>query len=95
MAFVPLDKKPGVRPIGIGDVPRRILAKAILSIVGNDIQLAAGALQTCAGQDAGAEAAIHAMRNLFEKENTEAVLLVDADNAFNRINRQAALHSIG
>jgi len=44
-----LDKKPGVRPIGIGDVPRRILAKAILYIIGNDIQLAAGALQTCAG----------------------------------------------
>jgi len=83
-----------VHPIGIGDVPRRILAKAILYIIGNDIQLAAGALQTCAGQDAGAEAAIHAMKNLFEKEDTEAVLLVDADNAFNRINCPAALHNI-
>ena len=35
MAFVacrliPLDKKPGVRPIGIGDVSRRIIAKAVL-----------------------------------------------------------------
>jgi len=29
---------PGVRPIGIGDVSRRILAKVILSTVGNDIQ---------------------------------------------------------
>ena len=99
MAFVacqliPLDKKPGVRPIGIGDVPRRILAKAILYIIGNDIQLAAGALQTCAGQNTGAEAAVHAMKNLFEKEDTEAVLLVDADNAFNRINCQAAQCSL-
>ena len=34
------------------------------------------------------------MKNLFEKEDTEAVLLVDADNAFNRINCQAALHNI-
>jgi len=80
--------------LGIGDVPRRILAKAILGIIGNCIQLAAGALQTCAGQDAGAEVAIHAMKNLFEKEDTEAVILVDADNAFNKINRQAALHNI-
>ena len=77
-----MDKKSGVRPIGIGDVPRRILAKAILYIIGNDIQLAAGALQTCAGQNAGAEAAVHAMKNLFEKEDTEAVLLVVANNAF-------------
>jgi len=80
-----LDKKPGVHPIGIGDAPRRILAKAILSIVGNEIQLAAGALQTCAEQDAGSEAAIHAMRNLFEKENTEAIILVDADNALTEL----------
>jgi len=56
--------------------------------------LAAGALQTCAGQNAGAEAVVHAMKNLFEKEDTEAVFLVDAKNAFNKINRQAALHNI-
>ena len=65
MAFVacrliPLDKKPGVRPIRVGDVPRRIITKAILYVIGNDIQLSAGALQTCAGHDAGSEAAIHA-----------------------------------
>ena len=99
MAFVacrliPPDKKPGVRPIGIGNVPQRILAKAILYIIGNDIQLAAGALQPCAGQDAGIEATIHAMKNLFEKEDTEAVVLVDVDNAYNIINHQAALHNI-
>ena len=52
--------------------------------------MVAGALQTCAGQNAGAEVAVHAMKNLFEKEDTEAVLLVDTNNAFNRINRQAA-----
>ena len=99
MAFVacrliPLDKKPGVRPIGVGDVPRRIIAKAILHVIGDDIQLAAGALQTCAGHDAGSEAAIHAMKSIFDDDNTQAALLVDATNAFNLVNRQAALHNI-
>ena len=99
MAFVAcrlitLDKKPGVRPIGIGDVSRRIIAKAILYVIRTDIQLAAGALQTCAGHDAGAEAAIHAMREIFAHENTDAVLLVDVSNAFNQVNRQSALHNI-
>ena len=32
--LIPLDKNPGVRPIGIGDVPQRILAKAILRCIG-------------------------------------------------------------
>jgi len=42
MAFVacqliPLDKKPGVRPIGIGDVSRRIIAKTILNVIRTDM----------------------------------------------------------
>ena len=48
--LIPLNKDPGVRPIGIGEVARRIVAKAILKAVGEDAKLAAGALQTCAGQ---------------------------------------------
>ena len=99
MAFVacrliPLDKKPGVRPIGIGDVPRRIIAKTVLHVISVDTQLAAGALQTCAGHDAGSEAAIHAMKSIFDDEDTHAALLVDATNAFNLVNHQAALHNI-
>ena len=90
MAFVacrliPLDKKPRVQPIGVGDVPRLIIAKAILHVIGDDIQLAAGALQTCAGHDAGSEAAIHAMKSIFDDDNTHAALLVDATVAFNLV----------
>jgi len=59
-----------------------------------DILEAGGPLQFCAGQDAGCEAAIHAMRSVFAEENTEAVLLVDASNAFNSLNRKVALHNI-
>ena len=47
------------------------------------VQKAVGNLQVCAGQHAGAEAAIHAMRKLYDDKECEAVLLVDASNAFN------------
>ena len=73
---------------------RRIIAKAILYVIYTDIQLAAGALQTCAAHYAGAEAAIHSMREIFTHENTDAVLLVEASNAFNQVNCQSALHNI-
>ena len=43
-----------------------------------DILEAAGSLQLCAGQDASNEAAIYAMREVFNDPSTEAVLLVDA-----------------
>ena len=92
--LIPLDKCPGMRPIGVGEVPRRILAKAVLRIVGRDVEEAAGPLQVCAGQDGGCEPAVHAMRRIFHHPDTEGVLLVDATNAFNTINRQAALQNI-
>ena len=38
-----------------------------------------------AGQDAGAQAAIYTMRDIFA--NTDVVLLNDAENSFNSINR--------
>ncbi len=34
---IALDKNPGVRPRGIGDTARRIIAKAILTIISTDI----------------------------------------------------------
>ena len=53
----------------------------------------AGPLQAAGGAKGGAEADIHAMRNIFEDENTDAVILVDVSNAFNSLNRQVALHN--
>ena len=51
-------------------------------------------IQLCTGQISGTEAAVHAVCTLFEQDDTEAVLLVDASNAFNLLNRQTALHNI-
>ncbi len=92
--LIPLDKNPGVRPVGVGEVLRRIIGKSILAILGKDVSKIAGARQLCAGQPGGCEAAIHALRQVFADVGTDAVLLVDADNAFNRLNRAVALHNI-
>ena len=92
--LVALDKQPGVRPIGISEVCRRITAKAILHVVGRDVEEACGHLQKCSGCPAGLEAAVHAMQRIHQDDTTEGILLVDAKNAFNCLNRKVALHNV-
>ena len=92
--LIPLDKNPGVRPIGICEVVRRIVGKAVMAEIKTDVMQAAGPLQLCAGHEAGAEAAVHAMRVIFEDANTDGILFVDASNAFNNLNRSVALINI-
>ena len=59
-----------------------------------DVLETSGSLQVCAGLRSGSEATVHAMHSLFEEEETDAVLLNDASNAFNALNRAAAPHNI-
>ena len=92
--LIPLDKSPGVRPIGIGECIRRIIGKAVMSVIKFDVMEVAGNLQLCAGQTSGCEAAVHSMREIFEDPECDAVLLVDATNAFNCLNRNVMLHNI-
>ena len=93
--LIPLDKGNGeVRPIGVGEVIRRIIGKCVTKVVKQDILESSGSLQVCAGHKSGSEAAVHAINSLFQHEETDAVLLVDASNAFNLLNRAAALHNI-
>ena len=96
-----------MRPIGVGEVIRRIVGKAILSVIGYDIQKAAGAIQLCPGQQVGCESAVHDMKEMFANPDTKGILkemfvnpdtkdilLVDANDAFNNLNRNAALLNI-
>ena len=46
------------------------------------------------GLESSIEAAIHAVRKSFEEENSECLLLVDADNAFNKLIRKVNLENI-
>ena len=65
-----------------------------MTLVKDDVIDATGPTQLCAGQLAGCEAGVHTLNSLFESRETDGVLLVDAANAFNQLNRQAALHNI-
>ena len=51
-------------------------------------------MQLSVGQDAEAETAIHAMKDIFVDVDTNAVLLIDAEDAFISINRKVVLHNL-
>ena len=79
--------------MGIGEVARGIVGKAVMNVVKLDLQQAIGSIQLymCAGKYAGCKAAVHAMEQLFAVDDTEAMILVDTTNAFNLLNRQVTL----
>lgn len=60
----------------IGEVLRRIAGKVVVQIVKKDVIKAAGRLQLFTKQEAGSEAAIHAIHEIFDY----------TENAFNTIN---------
>ena len=78
----------------IGDVIWRILGRTVITTFRRNILESAGDLQLCTGQRAGCEAAIHALSSIFSEDDSDTILLVDADNTFNRINRNGMLHNI-
>ena len=93
--MIPLEKSPsGVRPIGIGEVLRRIIGKAIISELKPDLIDCGGSLQFCTGIKSGCEAAAHSMNEIYKQIDTDGVLLVDASNAFNALNRASLLHNV-
>ena len=51
-------------------------------------------IQVCAGHSEAAETAIHTMSQVFDEEETDGILLIDATNAFNQMNRAVAMHSV-
>ena len=89
-AFLACRFNPRLRPLGVGGVLRRIAGKVVMKVVKEDFKKAAGCLQLCVGE----EAAIQAIQRIFESNKTEAILMVDTENAFNSINRKALLHNI-
>ena len=56
--------------------------------------MSAGNLQLCGGQKSGAEIAIRAATELFEDDVSHGILQIDANSAFNSLNRKVALHNL-
>ena len=67
--LIPLDKNPGIRPVGVGEVLRRIVGKTIAGFLKEEIKEAAGLHQVFAGHSAGSEAAIHAESSVCRGRN--------------------------
>ena len=95
--LIALDKAPGVRPIGIGQIWRRTIAKCVLRATGDSAATASGADQLCVGLSVGAEAAVHTAQTLWRAHADEAdygFLLIDARNAFNEMDRSMMLWNV-
>ena len=92
--LITLDRSPGVWPIGVCKVVQRVVVKAALYVIRDDLQAAVGPHQLRVGQIAGAEAAVQAVRSVFIHYDSDAILLVDAINAFNSLNLCVALYNI-
>jgi len=59
--LVTLDKEPGVRPMGIGEIYHWLMAKCILAMTGCQATAACDNLNLCAGLQAGIKGTVHAM----------------------------------
>ena len=59
-----------------------------------NVTQAASSLQLCARLLADAEAVIRAMYEIFKDHTTECILLIDAENAFNSVNRNVMPYNL-
>ena len=83
-----------MRPIGIGEVIRRIIGRSITECIKTDHKLLGSNYQLCLGQKCRIEYAIHALRDAYQKDENQGILLIDAENAFNSLNRELALKNV-
>ena len=80
----------GTRPIGVGEVVRRIITKTMTKAVKEDVKIATGSIQ-CAGLPGACEAAIKATEEAYQDGKT--ILVLDAKSAFNILSRSETLSS--
>ena len=60
-SMVTLDKRPEVRPVGIGETLRRALAKLVMRVAGAQSKTSCGNLQLCADLEAVIEGESYAV----------------------------------
>ena len=62
--LIALDKQAGIRPVGVGETWRQMMAKCLLRVDGPEAKAACGTTQLAGGLEAGIEDPIHEMRVL-------------------------------
>ena len=95
--LIALNKSPGVRPVGVGETTCRLFSKMTIDANGTEAAIAVGNKQSCIGSPNGIEAAVHTTNDMFKQNknnNNFDVLLVDANNAFNTLNRKHILCTV-
>ena len=88
--LIPLAKNTGARPIAVGEDFRRIIGKVIMATIEADVLQATAPSQLCVGIPSACEAAVEALTQLFGRSEVDGVMLIDASNAFNALNRSVA-----
>ena len=71
--LIPLDKNPGMRPIGIGEVMPIIIRKALTSCLRSDVINTNSNLQLYTGIRSECEIAVHASVDMFEDEKNHEI----------------------
>ena len=78
----------------MGEVLRRIIGRCIARCVSADLKHLGSNIQLCLGQKkCGIEHAIHTLSEKFDADESCSILLIDASNAFNLLNRKLALEN--
>ena len=80
----------GLRPIAIGETIRRLVSKCCCEATTEDAKIIFGPLQVGVATQGGAEASVHAVRQLakeFGEDPGKIMLKVDFSNAFNVVDR--------
>ena len=89
-----LDKCPGVRPIGIGEVMRSITGRIIIDSIRKNLTSFGGNMQLHLGQKCGIEHAIHLLCHSYDDPEIESILLIDAKNLSKMLNGRTALENV-
>ena len=91
--LIALDKCPGVCPIGIGVCLCHVLGCVLALLTGWEARSTCGVDQLTCRMQSGIKGAVHAMSAFYDDQSNDGwgFLLMDATNAFNLINRVAAL----
>ena len=73
---------------------RRIIWRTIIKCLKNNFMSLGSNYLLCLGQKCGIEYAIHTLRDQNSKFSADAVLLIEAENAFNSLSRKLTLKNI-